>query len=75
MDALRIVGGAPLEGELGTLELLMTFPVRIGELIAGCEPDTRDAFRRRAAGLSTTYAELSAVYQDSKDGDADIPLK
>ena len=46
----------------------------IAELIAGCEPDTRDAFSRRAAGLATTYAELSAVYQRSKGSGAGIPL-
>ena len=46
----------------------------IAELVAGCEPDTRDAFSRRASGLATTYAELSSVYQRSKGSGAEIPL-
>jgi tRNA(Arg) A34 adenosine deaminase TadA len=44
------------------------------ELVEGCDPVARDGFTRRATDLTTTYEELSAVYQASKGSGAEIPL-
>ena len=46
----------------------------IPALIDGCEPGTRDRLTHRAADLTTTYAELSSIYQASKGSGAEIPL-
>jgi tRNA(Arg) A34 adenosine deaminase TadA len=45
------------------------------DLVEGVEGPDRDRLRARIAALHGIYDELSAVYQASKDGDADIPLK
>jgi len=45
------------------------------DLVAGLEENDRDRLTARIANLKTVYDDLSGVYQDSKDGDADIPLK
>jgi tRNA(Arg) A34 adenosine deaminase TadA len=46
----------------------------IPELIAGSSAEARPGFERRAEELRATYAQLSAVYQASKGGGAEIPL-
>jgi hypothetical protein len=46
----------------------------IPALIDGCQPGERDGLTRRAAELTTTYAELSSIYQASKGSGAEIPL-
>ena len=46
----------------------------ITELIAGCSAEARPGLERRAQELRATYAQLSAVYQASKGGGAEIPL-
>lgn len=46
----------------------------IRELIETCDPIERGEFARRAEGLDTTYAGLSANYQASKGSGAEIPL-
>ena len=45
------------------------------DLVAGLEDDVRPGFDRRLGELRKTYDGLSAVYQDTKSDDADIPLK
>ncbi|MGD8685040.1 MAG: nucleoside deaminase [Chloroflexota bacterium] len=46
----------------------------IPDLFTGCEPASRDGLTERAAALTATYEELSAVYQQSKGSGAEIPL-
>jgi tRNA(Arg) A34 adenosine deaminase TadA len=46
----------------------------IRALIDGCPPGEREGLTRRAAELTTTYAELSSIYQASKGSGAEIPL-
>ena len=48
---------------------------RIGDVVSLLEPDARASAGERMTALRTTYDELSATYQRSKGGDADIPLK
>jgi tRNA(Arg) A34 adenosine deaminase TadA len=43
------------------------------ELISACEEDTKKEFLARVEALKTVYAEMSEIYQASKD-DADMPL-
>ena len=45
------------------------------DLIADLDDADREVFSKRIAALRKTYDDLSAIYQASKDGDADIPLK
>jgi len=45
------------------------------DLVAGLEDDVRPGFDHRLDELRKTYGGLSAVYQESKSDDADIPLK
>jgi len=46
----------------------------IRELIETCDAIARGELARRAEALDATYAELSAIYQASKDSGAEIPL-
>ena len=46
----------------------------IRKLVEDCNADAKDAFLIRIGQLEAVYAEMSAVYQRSKD-DSDIPLK
>ena len=47
----------------------------IRDLIAALPAEQRAALEGRVAALRTVYDELSATYQASKDGDAEIPLR
>ena len=44
------------------------------ELIESCAPEARAELERQAEALIATYDELSAAYQASKGGGAEIPL-
>ena len=46
----------------------------IRELIDACEPEVSAELERHATALAATYDELSATYQASKGGGAEIPL-
>ena len=46
----------------------------VRELIASCAPEARAELERRAEALVATYDELSAAYQATKGGGAEIPL-
>ena len=47
----------------------------IKDLIASCDEKSRKGFERRLKSLRKTYDEMSAIYQESKDKGAEIPLK
>ena len=43
--------------------------------IATCDEENRKKFIERVDALQKTYDEMSAIYQNSKDDGAEIPLK
>ena len=45
------------------------------DLIADCDEEDRKRFEARLKALRKTYDEMSEIYQKSKGGDAEIPLK
>ena len=45
------------------------------DLIASCDEKDRKRFTARVEALRKTYDEMSAIYQQTKDAGADIPLK